>query len=173
MCLNDARRRRNLDSMLRIILNSAKWGLHNPPELAWNICEHIFSQQDLSITPLLLFNFSFQQKSSFPVFGDSTPKALNGLNGSSRPACPGSGGGNDFGMMPSPKMVGWAAPPSVTQNNKTASLNICSQDMKKVSVSQKKLVKFYIGWLFSVDPLLFSTSFYPLYCCCCLATWVK
>ncbi|ODM99454.1 Roundabout 1, partial [Orchesella cincta] len=72
-----------------------------------------------------------KHKSSFPVFGDSTPKALNGHNGSSRPTCPGSGGGNDFGLMPSPKMVGWAAPASVTQNNKTASLNICSQDMKK------------------------------------------
>lgn len=73
----------------------------------------------------------FQQKSNFTtVFGDSTPKALNG---GSRPAGPGNGGG-DFGLIASPKMVGWAASTaSVVQNNKTGSLNICSQDMKKVS----------------------------------------
>ena len=86
--------------------------------------------------PFYLFLYVLLQRSSFSVFGEPTIKGLSLQNGGghivSRP--------NGFGIMGSPKMVGWASAVGtassttggVPSSNKTGSLNICSQDMKKV-----------------------------------------
>ncbi|CAG7834432.1 unnamed protein product, partial [Allacma fusca] len=60
-----------------------------------------------------------KHKSSFSVFGEPQNGVGNGHV--SRPS--------DFVMMTSPKIVGWGA--AVPPNNKTASLNIFSQELKK------------------------------------------
>ena len=78
------------------------------------------------------------QKSNFSLFGEPIKGMLSLGNGhgpgphQQRPS--------DFGMISaSPKILGWTssssgvtAAPIIPGNNKTGSLNICSQDMKKV-----------------------------------------
>ena len=63
------------------------------------------------------------QKSSFTVFGDPQKSSVGNGHVSHS---------GDFVMRASPKLVSWNTPVHPPPNNKTASLNIFAQEMKKV-----------------------------------------